>query len=340
MFQPPRSAPDLLALLRGSSRSFYLSIRLLPGRLRRPIAVAYLLARAADTLADTARLAACERMAHLDTWSSLVDGRMPTAEAARLSASFAPLQQDPQERDLIIALPQCLAWLDELMPADRDDVRSVLRHITAGQALDIERFELRQPPGALESGARLDEYTYLVAGSVGEFWTDLCLRHLPGFATRPQHEMRELARAYGMGLQLVNILRDAGADLAAGRCYFPADELEAAGLQPRHIQREADRFEPVWQRWEARAQAGLELGMQYADAVTSRRVRAASALPALVAARTLALLRAAGPARLQRRVKVPRGEMRIVMARLLVTLAAREPLQASFVRLRWDNRQP
>ena len=334
---PP--TPDLLALLRGVSRSFFVSIRLLPASLRRPVAVAYLLARAADTLADTTELPAHERRAHLATWAGAIDGQVAPAAVADVSAAFMPLQRDPEERKLIAALPQCLAWLDELAPADRGDVCVVLRHITRGQALDVERF----PPGglrALESAAPLHEYTYLVAGCVGEFWTDLCFRHLTDFARLPHQRMRELGRGFGMALQLVNILRDAGEDLATGRCYFPADELAAAGLKPEDIPREPQRFEVVWRRWHAHAQQGLDLGMQYADAVNSRRVRAASALPALLAARTLALMRSAGPRRLQQKVKMPRHEVRAVMARLAFTFASRAPLQSSFARLRWDNPPP
>ena len=50
------SLPDaeLLELLKGVSRSFYLTIRAMPPGLRRPIGLAYLLARASDTIADTA----------------------------------------------------------------------------------------------------------------------------------------------------------------------------------------------------------------------------------------------------------------------------------------------
>jgi farnesyl-diphosphate farnesyltransferase len=339
---PPAARPpsDMLALLRGVSRSFYVSIRLLPAPLRGPIAVAYLLARAADTLADTADLPADERRSHLATWAGAVEGRVPAAEVARLAASFAPLQQDSQERDLIVALPQCLAWLDELAPADREDVRAVLGHITRGQALDVQRFAEGPLPRALDSAEQLHEYTYLVAGCVGEFWTDLCFRHLPAFARLPQQQMRELGRGFGMALQLVNILRDAGTDLAAGRCYFPADELAAAGIAPQDILNQPARFDVVWKRWHAHAQHGLDLGMRYADAVNSRRVRAASAMPALLAARTLALMRSAGPQRLQQKVKVPRDEVRAMMARLAFTFAGRAALQSSFARLRWDNPPP
>jgi farnesyl-diphosphate farnesyltransferase len=335
MAQLPSFSPSVPALLRAVSRSFYLSIRLLPAPLRRPIAVAYLLARASDTLADTAGLATDERRDLLEIWSGAIDGRLAaSAAAARIAGSFRPEQHEPGERDLIEALPHCMTWLGELPSADRADIRTVLRHIAYGQSLDIERFEGRSPPRALDTPEQLDEYTYLVAGCVGEFWTDLCFRHVPDFARLPRHEMRELGRGYGMGLQLVNILRDAGADLAAGRCYFPAVELAAGGLRPQDIMDNPARFEGVWKRWHAQAAHGLDEGMRYADAVTSRRVRAASALPALLGARTLDLMRRAGPERLQQRVKVPRREVRSILARLALTLASRGPLQASFARLK------
>jgi farnesyl-diphosphate farnesyltransferase len=342
MAQLPSPSPSVPALLRSVSRSFYLSIRLLPAPLRRPIAVGYLLARASDTLADTACLSTDERRDLLEIWSGAIEGRLAASAAtARIAGSFRPGQHEPGERDLIDALPHCLAWLEELPSADRADVRTVLRHIAYGQSLDIERFDAHSPPRALDTPEQLDEYTYLVAGCVGEFWTDLCFRHVPDFARLPRHEMLELGRGYGKGLQLVNILRDAGTDLAAGRCYFPAEELATAGLRPQDIAGNPARFEGVWRLWHARAARGLADGMRYSGAVNSRRVRAATALPALLGARTLELLQRAGAQRLQRRVKVPRHEVRAILARLALTLAARGPLQASFTRLTgWDNPRP
>ena len=44
---------DLDALLRATSRSFYLTLRVLPRAIRPQIGLAYLLARATDTIADT-----------------------------------------------------------------------------------------------------------------------------------------------------------------------------------------------------------------------------------------------------------------------------------------------
>jgi len=333
MTQAPFPPPEIPALLRGVSRSFYLSIRLLPAALRRPIGVAYLLARATDTVADTAGLAVEARRDMLETLTTAIEGRTPAhAGMAGLAAAFPQEHATREERDLILALPDCLQLLEALEPADRADVRAVLRHITYGQSLDIERFARRTPIAALQTAAQLDEYTYLVAGCVGEFWTDLCFRHLPGFATLPRVGMRELGRSYGMGLQLVNVLRDAGADLAAGRCYFPAVELAEAGLQPQDIPRYPDRFALVRGQWLERARQGLECGMRYADAVNSRRVRAASAMPALLGGRTLAMLRADASMGLEHKVKVSRGEVRGMMARLAFTLAGRASLQRMFAK--------
>ena len=43
----------LTATLKDVSRSFYLTLRVLPARIRTPIGLAYLLARTSDTVADT-----------------------------------------------------------------------------------------------------------------------------------------------------------------------------------------------------------------------------------------------------------------------------------------------
>jgi len=346
-----RFSPDLLALLRGVSRTFYLSVRVLPARLRQPIAVGYLLARAADTLADTGRLTDAQRRIHLTRWAAAVKG--PPAEgrvaqdAGEIARTCAPLQDDPRERALIAALPQCLVWLESLEAADRADVRRVMRLITQGQLLDIERFPQGQTLHALATSAQLNEYTYLVAGSVGEFWTELCIRHLPGFSQLPHERMRELGRAYGQGLQLVNILRDAPADLAAGRCYLPLDALHEAGVAPGEIAARPERFDVVWRRWHAQARQDIDQGMRYASAVNPRRVRAASALPALLAARTLSLLETAGARPQAHRIKMPRHEVRAAAWRLALTFAARGPMLAQFQRLGarapgpgWDNRAP
>lgn len=320
------------SLLRSVSRSFYLSIQFLPAQLREPIALAYLLARTTDTIADTAQIFANVRMETLKLLSDAIQGIASRDVVADLIASFVSLQQNTSERQLLESLPDCLAWLERMEHTDRNDIRLVLEKITHGQMSDLERFDNPKEIRALRTAADLDEYTYLVAGCVGEFWTRLCFRHVRNFARRSEDEMLALGRRYGMALQLINVLRDAGSDLRVGRCYFPDYELTEAHLTPSQILAEPERFQPIYRTWLGKANAGLESGMEYSRAINNRRVRAATVLPALIGARTLALLDAAGPTSLQRTVKVSRRGVRAIILSLAITFASRKAIDAMFNR--------
>ena len=328
-----------LMLLRGVSRSFYLSIRLLPRALQAPMAVGYLLARATDTVADTTTLPQADRVHLLTAMMAAINA--PAGDLRHCSkalAGFAEHQTDAHERALMQALPGCLPLLQALSPEDQASVRWVLGHITDGQMLDIQRFG--QGPAALATDAELDEYTWLVAGCVGEFWTELCARHLPGFASQPAESMRLLGRTYGMGLQRLNILRDAGTDLAAGRCYLPEARLSALGLSPEQLMQAASmgdtgtlqQLTPLWDDYLKQTHAQLGEGVLYSQRLTSRRLRLASTLPALIGARTVALLRQTGPQALAQRVKMARHEVRALLWRLLWRLASPDALGHEFQR--------
>ena len=326
----PRPQRLQTVILRSVSRSFYLSIRFLPTRLREPVALAYLLARTTDTVADTTRIPTPVRVETLKVLSDGLQGKAPREMVINQVASFVPLQENAAERTLLDLLSDCLKWLEQTATPDRDDIRALLEKITHGQMLDLRRFDNPAEVRALLTAADLDEYTYLVAGCVGEFWTRLCFRHVRDFASSLQKEMLVFGRSYGMALQLINILRDAGSDLRAGRCYFPEDELHATDLSPAQILSDPDRFQPIYQRWIEKAQNGLESGMQYSRAIRDRRVRAATVLPALIGTRTLVLLRRAGASSLKKSIKVSRREVRSMILSLAIHLASHKQIDAIF----------
>lgn len=320
------------SVLRSVSRSFYLSIRFLPAQLRQPVALAYLLARTTDTVADTARISRTVRIETLRMLTNGIQGKASRDVVVDLIASFFPLQENMSERQLLESLSDCLEWLEQMVKTDRNDVQVVLEKITRGQMLDLQRFDIPGKIRALGTTADLDEYTYLVAGCVGEFWTRLCFRHVLNFASLSEDEMLALGKRYGMALQLINVLRDAGSDLRGGRCYFPEYELGAAHLTAPQILSEPERFEPIYRTWLEKAKNGLECGMQYSGAIGNRRVRAATVLPALIGARTLALLDAAGTGALQRMVKIPRHEVRSMILSLAASFASRKVINTMFAR--------
>ncbi len=305
-------------ILRDVSRSFYISIRILPRRLRETVGLAYLLARTTDTIADTSNVPGAQRAETLRQLSKVIQGEGDANAIVDLREKFAPLQTNESERKLIEALPDCLQMLELLNAADRGNIRDVLAKIVRGQTLDLER-------PVLTTAAELDQYTYLVAGCVGEFWTHVCCRYIDNFSTRSENEMLELGMRYGKGLQLINILRDAHVDLANGRCYFPQEEI---GSSPN----DWSKLEPLYRRLLEEAQRGLEAGMEYVRAINHFRVRAATVLPALIGARTLSILRAAGENVLRERVKVPRKEVRSMIATVTLTMAKRATLDEMFER--------
>jgi farnesyl-diphosphate farnesyltransferase len=87
----------------------------------------------------------------------------------------------------------------------------------------------------LQNGEELDDYTYRVAGCVGEFWTKMCAAHLWPARRLDGESLTRQGVRFGKGLQLVNILRDLPQDLRKGRCYVPSPSLTAAGLAPKDL---------------------------------------------------------------------------------------------------------
>ena len=126
-------------------------------------------------------------MESLRLLSNGTQGTASRNSVVELVASFS-LQENASERQLLESLPGCLACLEGIEHADRNDIRLVLEKITRGQMLDLQRFDNPQQDPALNTAAELDEYTYLVAGCVGEFRTRLCFRHVHQFSTRTEDE--------------------------------------------------------------------------------------------------------------------------------------------------------
>ena len=66
-----KKEPGLLTgVLKEVSRSFYLSLRFLPGGFRAPVSLGYLLARASDTIADAGEWSVGERRELLNRFVS------------------------------------------------------------------------------------------------------------------------------------------------------------------------------------------------------------------------------------------------------------------------------
>jgi farnesyl-diphosphate farnesyltransferase len=278
-----RVAEEIPGLLRANARTMAPTLGILPRPLREPLGLAYLLARASDTIADSGSMPRGERISRLE---GLAAGECPEEWVETTPPSFSR-----SEAELLGSLPGLLSLLGE--HPDCDEITGLWRQILEGQLFDLRRFA---PGSAPLAHAELEHYCDLVAGSVGRTWTRLIARHAPCVLLVPAAELLSPASEYGKGLQLLNILRDREADRAAGRHY-----LEEGALA-----------EPLEQ-----AREWLAAGEQYLRALRPGRILMASALPLDLARATLPLVASAPPGT---RAKLSRPEVGRTIAAGLLSL--------------------
>lgn len=348
------AAPDLLTtVLRDVSRSFYLTMRVLPGSIRPQIGLAYLLARATDTIADTEIVPVERRLGALrdlrDRILGLHRNQLDFAEFTQTRASEAhsfmahcenalrdieyDKLTDPQvvthagsaaERALLQRIEEILAVLGTFPAEDQRMIRDVLNTITSGQELDLQRFAGAGPNAiqALNTMDELDDYTYRVAGCVGEFWTRMCRAHVFPRAALDETQFFADGIRFGKGLQLVNVLRDLPADLRLGRCYVPRVELAKHQLEPNDLlsPKNESRLRPLYDQLLQRTGDHLRAGWNYTLTLprSCLRVRVACSLPILIGVRTLAKLRTQDVLGGQR-IKISRREVKQLFIRSIVT---------------------
>lgn len=326
------SVPDkplpLQAILKQVSRSFYLTLIAVPRCVRDQIGLAYLFARAADTIADTDLIARPRRLLFLNELCAqfAVADRVNWGEVRAIQAALIPHQTDSGERRLLERLEDCFRLYGELNVDDRERIRRLMGTLTKGMEMDLARF-----PGdsageltALQTMDDLDLYTYYVAGCVGEFWTDMMRGHLPSLSGWDPDAMAKVGVRFGKGLQLTNILKDLARDLRRGRCYIPEALLKDAGLTPRDLL-DRDRlpaFRPVLRRLLTVAVEHLDQGWLYTMAVPRRelRLRLACMWPILFAGGTLRrVARSAALLDPAVTVKISKGEVYRVMAATILS---------------------
>jgi farnesyl-diphosphate farnesyltransferase len=282
-------------ILKNVSRSFYLSLRLLPEGMRDGASLGYLLARSSDTIADTASVSVVDRITLLDDYERSVQNGEPF-----IAPDFLLTACTDAEKVLLEQAPGIFSWLQQMDAPVQELVREVLHTIISGQKLDLQRFGNASAAQHMElkDDAELLDYCYRVAGCVGEFWTKLGFySEGPNFSREPLAVMMPWAKHFGQALQLVNILRDLPEDLRAGRFYLPHTSSVSIG-EDMLVQH---------RRWLQQARHLLADGILYSDALRGRKLRAATVLPALLADETIDKLVSATWQQLEQRVKVPRS---------------------------------
>ena len=311
-------------LLETTSRSFYPTLKYLPKKTRGQIGLLYLLARVADTIADSKVGETALLTDHLTAYNDAVQGRRE--DLPDLSA-LAEIQTNEYEAELLRNVADVVEGLQVYNNEDQQRMLECLDIIVEGQLLDLARFGPANEGGTISSlnnEEELDDYTFRVAGCVGVFWTKMSLAHLMKLSPEDEKLFMERGIRFGKALQMINILRDIPEDLRFGRCYIPSSSLEEAGLKPEDLLDDDNlaAFRPLYDRYLDLTNEHLEAATAYIRMIpeTQFRLKASCMLPVLVGQRTVTLLREGNILNSEERIKVTRDEMKTYARKLLRAL--------------------
>ena len=312
------------SLLESTSRSFYPTLKYLPKKIRGQIGLLYLLARVADTIADSKAGDTEELKRLLREYNHVAQGNSDTLPDF---SDLAAIQDNPGEAELLMNVQDVVDGLKEYSEGDTQRMLECLDIIVGGQILDLERFGIAKEGGvisALESNDDMDDYTYRVAGCVGVFWTKMSLAHMISFDRRKEEEFFMKGIRFGKALQMINILRDIPEDLRFGRCYIPREALQRHDLTPEDLldKNNIDKFRPLYDEYLEITNDHLDAAVEYIKMLpeTQFRLKASSMLPVLIGQRTVTLLREGNILDSSDKIKVTRDEIKSYAKKLLRAL--------------------
>ncbi|MCB4757140.1 MAG: squalene/phytoene synthase family protein [Elusimicrobia bacterium] len=308
--------PD--ALLKSVSRSFYLSLRILPASVRSVMGLGYLLCRAADTIADQRLGSLLERRAALQKLDQLLRSfPLSTKKVEEFTASLpANLSIPPSaEGQLLTRFRDLMDLLNTFARTDQALLQQVAQGVIKGMDFDLQTFgDTPENVKALTTNKELETYIGWIGGEPGRFWTEVIFHHLwdPGLSNRDtllQHGIN-----FGKGLQMVNILRDVPADLKNGRCYLPEERLIEVRLTVNDLldKNSNSAFLPLYHQLIDETIARLRHGFLYLEKLPKKffRLRASIWWPLMIGLKTLGKLRKTpdilGASEI---VKITRGEI-------------------------------
>jgi farnesyl-diphosphate farnesyltransferase len=311
-------------LLETTSRSFYPTLKYLPKKIRGQIGLLYLLARLADTIADSKHGETDVLLDLLNKYNDVAQGRSTKLPDF---TDLAEIQTNPHEAELLMNAEDVIEGLSEYGEGDCQRILECLEIIVGGQVLDLQRFGTANEGGnisSLTSNEELDDYAYRVAGCVGTFWSKMSLAHLMTLSPEKEKVFLEKGIQFGKALQMINILRDIPEDLRFGRCYIPSEALAEHGLEPEDILGDSnlETFRPLYDSYLDLTNVHLEAATDYIRMLPDKqfRLKASCMLPVLIGQRTVTLLRTGNILDSDERIKVTRDEIKSYARKLLRAL--------------------
>jgi farnesyl-diphosphate farnesyltransferase len=206
------------AILGSVSRTFALTIPLLPANIEKVVGNTYLLCRIVDTIEDAADLSVPTKQSLSALFLDVVLGKASVDNFVQPCLDALKHYSNQDELDLIAHTPTVLRILHTCSNDDQQAVSRCVSIMSEGMSF----FHGKQNQSGLQDLPEFEQYCYVVAGVVGELLTTVFSKHSPAF--KKQIVGREdLAIAFGQALQMTNILKDSPEDKARGVSWKPVN---------------------------------------------------------------------------------------------------------------------
>lgn len=205
------------------SRTFALTIPLLPPQVRYAIGNAYLLCRIADTIEDEPTLSVEYKREFLSRFVDVVQGLAPTSTFAHDLTPLLTAATSKSEQELVSQVGAVIDYHRELRSGQRQPIERCVKIMCEGMAEFVDTDE-----AGLPTMSHVERYCYFVAGVVGEMITDVLCDYSHIIDSR-KTELSKLSVQFGRGLQLVNILKDHREDRIRGATWLPQSTLNVHG---------------------------------------------------------------------------------------------------------------
>jgi len=270
------------------SRTFSKPIGMLPESLRTATTCGYLLCRVADTIEDHPTLPFDQKRDLFQRFLGVVeDGN----RAERFTEAFADVPGEGAYFVLAEGLDRVVAVFRALPKPVQRPMQRRVGEMSRGMLTYEKRRDWGDGVAEIANLRDLERYCYYVAGTVGHLLTELFIWEMHPVDKGRRQQLRRNAEQFGLGLQMVNILKDQTDDREEGWCFIPRDLLSEQGLDPESLFEEDNReaahraVQPVFER----ASDHLDCALQYILAIPSERreIRTSWLVPLWLAVRTL-----------------------------------------------------
>jgi geranylgeranyl pyrophosphate synthase/phytoene/squalene synthetase len=218
------------AILPRVSRTFALSIERLPESLANSVRTAYLLCRLVDTIEDEAGMAPHAREELFDLFGEVLTDDTCSPEAFESAATTHQLGGSAGETELSRRAGIVFRVFRDLPIGERRIIRRRLLEMAGGMRTycrrgdTVGRLRIRD----LDD---LECYCYFVAGTVGKLLTDLFFLAVPGLDDQECAIVADCAVSFGLGLQMVNVVKDVAEDAQRGACFLPESLAHEQGIE-------------------------------------------------------------------------------------------------------------